>query len=153
MPISETEFSVMMEDPDKWIRDDLRWREDPDHSPAFEFRVEVESRVGYPLLINGRFNRLAGTLSYTLIHRPTGRVYALDLGADHHNPTCQRVGGEKHKHRWTDQHADKLAYVPTDITAAADNPVEVWQQFCAEAKIVHNGRLDHPPVVQEELPL
>jgi len=152
MPISQTEFDAMMEDTGKWIEGDLRWREDSDHSPGVEFRAEVRSDVGYPLWINGRYNRLAGTLSYTLIHRATGRVYALDLGADHHNPTCQRVG-EKHKHRWTDQHADKLVYVPADITAVADDPVQVWQQFCAEARISHHGGFEHPPVVQEELPL
>jgi hypothetical protein len=72
----------------------------------------------------GWLNRLAGKLSYTVIHRATGRIYALDLGADHHNPTCQRAG-EKHKHSWTDQHADKLAHVPADATAGPDAPAAV----------------------------
>lgn len=152
MPISQTEFDAMMEDAQKWIEGDLRWREDPDHSPAVEFRAEIQSAVGYPLWVNARLNRIAGTLSYTLVHRATGRVYALDLGADHHNPTCHRIG-EKHKHRWTEQHADKLAYVPGDISATTEEPVRVWQQFCTEAKISHRGTLGHPPVVQEELPL
>lgn len=151
MPIGQTEFDAMMDDASKRIEGDLRWRDDPDHSPALEFRAEVQSDAGYPLRVNGRYNPVAGTLSYTLIHRETGRVYGLDLGADHHNPTCQRVG-EKHKHRWTDQFADKLAYVPNDITASPDDPVRVWQQFCAEAKIDHRGSLERPRP-QEELPL
>jgi hypothetical protein len=123
--------------------------EDEDHSPAVQFRVEVGSDAGYPLQVNGRFNALAGTLSFTLIHRGTGRIYALDLGADHHNPTCQCVG-EKHKHKWMDQFADKSAYVPDDITVGVDDPVEVWRQFCAEAKISHAGELQRPPAAQEE---
>lgn len=86
-----------------------------------------------------------------LVHRSAGRIYGLDLGADHHNPSCQRVG-EKHKHRWTEEFRDKEAYVPTDITASWDQPQEVWAQFCYEAKIHHNGRL-HLPLIQEELPL
>jgi hypothetical protein len=93
----------------------------------------------------------AGTLSYALIHRGAGRIYALDLGADHHNPTCQRLG-EKHKHRWTEAFRDEEAYVPADVIAAWDNPVEVWRQFCAEAGIVHDGQM-RPPQIQEELPL
>ena len=69
MPISQAEFDAMMEDAAKWIEGDLCWREDPDRSPAVEFRAEVQSEVGYPLWVNARFNRLAGTLSYTLVHR------------------------------------------------------------------------------------
>jgi hypothetical protein len=140
---------VILADPSKRIEGDLRWTEDEDHSPAVQFRVEVGSDAGYPLQVNGRFNALAGTLSFTLIHRGTGRIYALDLGADHHNPTCQCVG-EKHKHKWIDQFADKSAYVPDDITVGVDDPVEVWRQFCAEAKISHAGELQRPPAAQEE---
>lgn len=149
MPITQTEVDVILADPSKRIEGDLRWTEDEDHSPAVQFRVEVGSDAGYPLQVNGRFNALAGTLSFTLIHRGTGRIYALDLGADHHNPTCQCVG-EKHKHKWIDQFADKSAYVPDDITVGVDDPVEVWRQFCAEAKISHAGELQRPPAAQEE---
>jgi hypothetical protein len=150
MPISQSEFDAMMDDAAKWIEGDLQWGEDPDHSPAVEFRAEVRSDTGYPLSVRGRYNQLAGTLSYTLLHRTTGRVYALDLGADHHNPTCQRVG-EKHKHRWTDQYADKQAYIPEDITAPAEDLAGVWQQFCAEARISHRGKLQRLPTTQPRL--
>lgn len=149
--MEQAEFEAMMADADKIIVGDVDWREDEDHSPACEFRVEITSSAGYPLFINGRYNPLAETLSYTMIHRTAGRVYGLDLGADHHNPTCERVG-EKHKHRWTPQFRDKNAYVPGDISALVTDPVTVWQQFCAEANIDHRGVL-HPPVAQEALPL
>jgi hypothetical protein len=66
-----------------------------------------------------------------LILKTAGRIYGLDLGKEHHNPQCQQVG-DKHKHRWTEQFHDKEAYVPDDITATAENPVEVWTEFlCA----------------------
>lgn len=152
MAITSAEFEAMLADPDKHIVGDLVWRADEDHSPAVEFRAEVRSNAGYPLFVCGRLNRLAGTLSYVLIHRIAGRVYGLDLGADHHNPTCTYVG-EKHKHRWTEQFLDKQAYVPEDITSAIGDPVEVWKQFCTEAAIVHEGVLRAPPAEQEELPL
>lgn len=152
MPITQTEFDTIMADQTKRVTGDLQWREDDDHSPAVEFGAEVESDAGYPLYIKGRLNQRAGKLSYTLLHRATGRIYALDLGADHHNPTCQRVG-ETHKHSWSDKYADKHAYVPADITADIDDHGAVWRQFCAEAGIVHHGILHQPSPMQDELPL
>jgi hypothetical protein len=137
------EFEAILADPTKRIEGDLRWREDEDHSPAVEFRADLQSDAGYPIVVAGRFNSLARKLSFTLIHRGTGRVYALDMGADHHNPTCHCVG-EKHKHRWTEAFGDKEAYVPEDITATVDDPVAVWKQFCAEAQINHDGALAIP---------
>jgi len=141
----------MLSDPRKWIEGDLKWRSDEDHSPALQFRAEVRSEAGFPLQVNGRLNQLAGKLSYTLLHGSTGRVYGLDLGSDHHNPTCEYVG-EKHKHRWTNDFRDKFAYVPGDITADVTDPVGVWKQFCAEAKIEHRGNLAEPSPVQMEFP-
>lgn len=113
--------------------------------------VVVESDAGYPVFVAARYNPLAGTLSFSLIHRGAGRIYGLDLGADHHNPTCQRVG-EKHKHRWNEAFRDKEAYVPDDITEPWDRPSAVWTQFCKEAGITHEGTLAPPPsVLQEDL--
>ena len=151
MTLSQQEFDAILADETKRIVGDLEWQNDEDHSPAREFRVEVASDAGYPLFVNGRCNPKAGTLSYTLIHRGVGRIYALDLGAEHHNPDRSFVG-EKHKHRWTEAFRDKQAYVPTDITALWTQPSDVWEQFCAEAKIAHQGEM--PDLnVQEELQL
>jgi hypothetical protein len=150
MPLTQAEFETLITDGSKRIEGDLDWVEDEDHSPAVQFRAEILSDAGYPLFVRGRFNGPAGTLSYVLMHRGSGRVYGLDLGADHHNPGCDRVG-EVHKHRWTDQYADKQAYRPDDIGALATDPLAVWREFCAEAKITHRGRLLPPPAIQMEL--
>jgi len=152
MPISQTEFDAMMADTSKHIDGDLRWRPDEDHSPGIEFRAEVLSDAGYPLFAAGRFNRLAGKTSFSLIHKTTGRVYGLCLGSDHHNPTCERIG-ERHKHLWTDANKDKWAYVPPDVSARAEDPVGAWQEFCREAGIDHRGQLAQPGPAQEDLPL
>lgn len=124
--------------------------EDEDHSPALVFRVDVRSETGYPLFMAGRYNTAAGTLSYALVHRGVGRIYALDLGAEHRNPDGTRVG-ETHKHVWQDGFRDRRAYAPDDITEPWTEPVEVWKQFCREASIRHTGLMT-PPGVQEELP-
>lgn len=146
----DSEFAALIDDQTKTIVDDIYWLEDQDHSPTVEFRVAVASMLDYPLFVRGSYNALASTITFALIHKGYGRIYALDIGKDHHNPTCQNVG-ELHKHRWTEQFRDKLAYVPNDITALVTQPVEVWHQFCAEAKIAHTGNMHEPPAIQMDL--
>lgn len=148
--MTTAEFEALFADSSKEIHGDIQWAEDEDHSPAVEFRAEVSSSPGYPLFVRGSFNREARRLSFVLIHRGEGRIYALDMGQDHHNPSCERVG-ETHKHRWTELYGVKEAYRPQDITAPATDPGAVWRQFCAEARIRHLGTLSAPPALQGEL--
>ncbi len=143
MSLTNAEFETILLDESKRIEGDIQWKEDDDHSPSVEFRVEVTSEAGWPLFICGSYNPLIPAVTFAMILKTTGRVYALDLGKDHHNPQCNQIG-EKHKHRWNEQFRDKEAYEPTDITESASNPVLVWQQFCVEAKISHNGTLAAP---------
>ncbi|HXM49292.1 MAG TPA: hypothetical protein VN956_15740 [Pyrinomonadaceae bacterium] len=142
--MNQADFEALLADQTKVIVGDIRWADDEDHSPSVEFRAEVDSESGHPIFIRGSYNALAQTLTYALIHRGSGRIYALDLGKDHHNPDCQNVG-ERHKHRWRDPVRDKEAYVPFDLDAAVNNPLQVWRQFCAEASIHHHGEMHPPP--------
>jgi len=136
----------------KRIAGDIRWVEDQDHSPGREFRVDVECESGHLLQAVGTWNPRVPAVSYCLIHPEAGRVYGLCLGKGHHNPTCEQVG-ETHKHRWTEEFRDKQAYRPLDITAPAGDPVAAWDQFCLEARITCDGRMQPPPAHQEVLPL
>jgi len=142
--VNQADFEVLLADQTKVIVGDIRWADDEDHSPSVEFRVEVDSETGHPIFIRGSYNALAQTLTYALIHRGSGRIYALDLGKDHHNPDCQNVG-ERHKHRWREPVRDKEAYVPDDLDAPVNDPRLVWEQFCAEASIRHHGEMHPPP--------
>ena len=148
--MTQTEFEAILSDTTKRITGDIAWSEDEDHSPAVEFRAEVASAAGYPLFVRGSYNAEAQTLTFAVINRAVGRIYGLDLGKDHHNPNCVYVG-ERHKHRWREPARDKEAYVPVDITAPATDPVAVWQQFCKEANIQHEGVLQSPPPRRKEL--
>lgn len=148
--MNQADFEGLLNDATKRVVEDITWAVDEDRSPAVEFRVEVQSDVGYPIFVKGSYNALAGALTYTLVHRGSGRIYALDLGKDHHNPACTNTG-EKHKHRWREPVRDKEAYVPEDITAPPTDPVSVWRQFCTEAKIKHDGVMHPPPPAQMEL--
>ena len=139
-----------MADTTKQIKENITREIDEDHSPTVEFRVNVISQARYPIFVKGSCNLAAQTLTYALIHRYFGRLYALDLGKDHHNPSCSNVG-RKHKHRWSEVLHDKEAYVPDDITALVSDPVEVWLQFCNEALLTHSGVMYPPPPLQLEL--
>lgn len=149
MPLTNAEFDAILADRSKRIVGDLTWSEDEDHSPSVEFRAEVSSGPGWPLFVRGSYNPLAGALTYVVILKTTGRICGLDLGKDHHNPTCENVG-DKHKHQWREQFKDKQAYVPGDITAPASDPVAVWRQFCAQCNIEHQGTLAPPPPFQKD---
>lgn len=114
-----------------------------------KFQVPVGSDADHPLVVVGRYNADAGTLSYLLVHAAVGRIYALDLGADHRNPDGRLVGGP-HKHAWSETYQDRQAYMPDDITTSRDRPIEVWKQFCGEASLRHEGVM-RTPLVQQEL--
>jgi hypothetical protein len=148
--MNQNEFEALISDQSKIIMGNISWSDDEDHSPSVEFRADIASDAGYPLFVRGSYNSLAQALSYVIIHRGVGRIYALDIGKDHHNPSCHHVG-ETHKHRWDERLRDKDAYVPEDITAGVEDPVKVWRQFCAEARIKHRGRLLRPAALQLEL--
>jgi hypothetical protein len=152
MPLSDADFTSILEDKSKKIVGDIEWLEDEDHSPALEFRAEVKSEKGWPLFIKGSYNSLAMALTYALILQTDGRIYGLDLGKGHINHSPQRLQvGEKHKHRWTEQYRDKNAYIPEDITAPVSDPLAVWSQFCTESNIEHDGEMKPLPSTQQEL--
>ncbi len=149
MSISQQEFEAILADDTKQVFGNIVWDNDVDNSPAKEFRIEVHYVQNYSLFIAGRWNPLSGKLSYSFILRGTGRIYGLDLGVGHRNPDGE-VLEDRHKNSWWQGSGTKWAYVPKDITATWDRPLEVWEQFCAEASLRHHGIM-FPPVVQEEL--
>lgn len=138
-----------MADNSKQVTADITWTNDEDHSPSLEFRCDITSDNGWPLVLRGSYNELAGNLSYVVILSGVGRIYALDIGKNHKNPDRTMVG-EKHKHKWSEQQRDKNAYCPADITEPASDPVAVWGQFCAEFGIKHIGTMSAPSPVEPE---
>ena len=150
MPLTNAEFASILEDETKCVRHDISWTEDEDHSRAWEFRAKLETNRGWSLFVKGRNNSDAGSLTYALILKTDGRIYGLDLGKDHHNPQCNQVG-EKHKHRWSEKYHNKEAYVADDVASSVSASVAVWQEFCVEAGIRNDGKMEPPPPNQEEL--
>ena len=150
MTLSQQEYDNIIDDDTKVIAEDITWQPRP-NSPAQEFRIDIDSDEGYPVFVKGWYNPSSGKLSYAIIHRSVGRIYGLDLGAEHRNPNGELVG-EKHKNYWIPGSRDKWAYVPNDITETWNRPVAVWKQFCDEVHLQHTGTIQYP-LTQRTLPL
>jgi hypothetical protein len=101
VPLSNAEFDAILTDCTKRIDGDIVWQQDEDHSPSLEFKVEIVTAGGLPLFMKGTFNPLVSAISFALISKAAGRIYALDLGKGHRNPDGVRVG-DPHKHRWSE---------------------------------------------------
>ena len=149
--LTAQKIEAFLSDDGKRIVGDIAWERAPGDHPALNFRKEIVSTSGYAVQVHGWYNSSNGKLTYTLFHGKDGRIYGLDLGKGHENPTGEQVG-DKHKHRWTPATTDKAAYVPDDITEPWHRPVAVWRQFCAEARIRHEGTMS-PPDEEEEVTL
>ena len=121
--IAEADVDLIILNESKTIDGDISWQSHPTLTPAVEFRVDVDSEGDYPLTLKGWFNQATGKLSFALIVQGVGRIYGLDLGAQHRNPDGEFVG-ETHKNRWKDGMRDKYAYSPSDITAGWSDPFE-----------------------------
>ena len=149
--LSESDVLAIIGDTSKVIEGDIEWQAQTTMRHAQRFRVPVSSEVWDGLMLQGWFSPAARKLSYTLFIPEHGRIYGLDLGAEHVNPDGERVVGT-HKVRWTAEHGDRLGYVPADITVDWSEPVLVWQQFCAEANLSHVGTIVAPTHWEEMKP-
>lgn len=149
MTLTDDEFASIMASA-KVISGDITWKWRAGGSPALYFRVAVESAVSSDLFVQGHYRPVRQGLTYALIYNHSRRIYGLDLGNEHRDPSGKIVG-ETHKHLWSEHRGDdKETYVPQDITAPASDPVAVWQQFCNEARIDHIGVMNPPPSIPEE---
>ncbi|MGL5035383.1 MAG: hypothetical protein ACRC6M_16470, partial [Microcystaceae cyanobacterium] len=92
--LTDQEFNDFLQDTNKTINGDIEWQEDEDHSPAVEFRVELQTTNDYPVIIKvkGSYNPLLPSLTYAIIHSQAKRIYALDMGKNHRNPDRNQVG-------------------------------------------------------------
>lgn len=140
---TEAEVTAIIEDTSKAVEGDIVWQPDENIRGAQQFRTRVSSAERSDLVLRGWFNNHTGKLTYTLFIPQVGRIYGLDLGANHTNENRERLVGT-HKVRWTPEDQDKCAYVPEDITAEWWEPVVVWEQFCAEANLTHTGTMIGP---------
>lgn len=141
MTFSEKDFQILIMDNSKEILGDITWEEDRNHQGSLIFVTEIQSNLNYPIYLTASFNFKRGTLSFSIIHKDVGRIYGLDMGQTHRNRATGKKTGRVHKHRWTDLYKIQDAYVPSDITKPYNDVIGVWQEFCLESKIIHNGKM------------
>ena len=142
--LTEQEFADILADTSKRIEGDIVWTADGAHIGSVEFRASVLSDAGYSLFMAGWYRPQTASLTYTLVHEGARRIYAINFGHPHTNPSSGERVGTKHKHYWTEAFQDRMAYNPHDITEPWNRPVAVWRQFCAEAGIEHRGAMHSP---------
>ena len=140
MTLSQHEYRTIMTDTSKRIEERISWKPKSSKSPAQEFHQNVLSDREWPLFIKGWWNPLSRKLSYALILRTTGRIFALDIGdCVHHNPTCQSITGA-HIHEWDVETEDKIV-IPAPNIGSWNQPLEAWGLFCSLAVIIHRGKM------------
>ena len=150
--ITDQEFADLLADPTKEIVGDIRWTLAPGYRGSQRFTAAVDSTLERGLTVYGWRKPASAALGYHVIHPDAGRVVGVCVGPGvvHHGPLCEGGRASKlhcdcprgvHKHHWTEQFGDRWVYVPSDITADASDPSEVWRQFCAEINLAHRGIL------------
>lgn len=161
--ITDREIADLLEDETKEIAGDIHWASYVGRAPAQIFSAPIQSAAGWPLRVHGSWNEATKRLTYAVIHAGAGRILGLDLGDKliHHGPNCPRTRSAKsrcdcprdaHMHRWTEQFGAAWIYAPSNVTAAWDDPVAAWRQFCAEINLAHRGILHEPERKQPWLP-
>ena len=153
--ITDQEIADLLDDATKEIAGDIHWAPSATHDGAQEFTVAVQSAAGWPLRIEAWLNQGAQKLSLALIHEDAGRIVGLDLGPTlvHHNPVCRKTRAAKlrcdcprgsHIQIWSEAEGTERAVAVSEITAAWDDPIGAWQQFCAMINVRHSGILQEP---------
>ena len=106
-----------------------------------KFKVNVHNEEGYPLKLVGTYSVKTSFFSFALL-LSNRRIRGLDCGSKrHHNPDCDKIKGV-HKHKWTDSHQDREAYIPKDIDCS--DVIKAFEAFLKECNISFSGRLLKP---------
>jgi len=141
--IDEASISGILEMP-KHIEDDITWTHK--QKDWLEFRTRIECDADCTLWLVGSYNHCLDAYSYSFLANGQ-RLRGLDVGKDHHNPTCEDVGSP-HVNYWTDPHEAKMAREADDIDCSTmASAIEGFLKLC---KIDLNG-IFHAPTVQERL--
>jgi len=97
---------------------------------------------------------------YTIAYlRGEQMLRRLDVRGSHRNPTTASGATwvvATHKHRWTDTHADQVAYEPPDVATPEEmesgEHERVFNEFCTECRIGFTGKWNDAPLhLQTEL--
>jgi hypothetical protein len=150
--LQESEIQRILEDGGTFS-ESPRWATRPQNVHWVQFGGFVDSPIDAALRLNMAVSVQAPE-KYTIVYlRGDQMLRRLDARGSHTNPTS--ASGEAwtrstHKHRWSDTHADQIAYSPPDIsTLETLEPGEherVFNEFCSECRIQFTGKWVDPPL-------
>lgn len=124
--IDEAVIPGILEMP-KHIEDDITWAHK--QKDWLEFRARIECDVDYTLWLVGSYNHRLDAYSYSFVVNGQ-RICGLDVGKDHHNPTCEDVGSP-HVNYWTNPHEAKMAREANDIDCSTmASAIEGFLKLC-----------------------
>lgn len=138
MTFDEGEIDRVME-LRKWIdvEDTVQWNRADGYQ---EFEVPIQCEEAYDLSLKGVLTEVTGYLKLNLF-LGSFPIRMLHIGKRHRNPDGTRIG-PRHKHLWTDEHAERWAYEPDDIDFT-DTESAFWS-FLEECSIEYQGAFVKP---------
>ena len=136
--------------------DSPRWVFRAQNTHWVQFGGFVDSAADAALRLNMAVS-LRRPEKYTIAYlRGDQTIRRLDVRGSHSNPSS--ASGERwilstHKHRWSNEHADQVAYSPPDIATKEElesgEYERVFNEFCGECRIRFTGNWEHPPLHQQ----
>jgi len=130
----------------KRIIGDIRWRKRLGYQ---EFSADVLSdEADYEMTLVGSVTEATGYTKLNLFVGPQP-IAMLHRGKIHHNPSCERLTAVAHKHRWTDAHKARTAYVPADIDSSSWEGL--FRSFLKECNIGLEGKFVPPSPQRRKL--
>ncbi len=139
--MTQADVETFLKDETKHIEGDLRWSSHTNNVNYRKFRACIEYRdQSKDLILCGAYCMSKEAIHFAIIYKGVS-IYRLDVGSNHRHKNSGEYVGELHKHKLRDNDKEDDTYIPDDITSAFPNVLEIWQQFCKECKLRHNGRL------------
>ena len=122
----------------KHVPEKILWRSRPQSPNSYRFKVDVLGfRLGVTLQLVGVLG--PETWSFVLLANNHVKLRRISTPKNPHPNPDGTLIDPYHKHRWTTEHEDRLAYIPDDILW--DNHHTVLMSFARECHI----DLLHPP--------
>jgi hypothetical protein len=138
------------------FEDDVRWTPQPSNRNWLQFEGFLDSPSDTSLRLNMAVSILREERYRIIVRRGEQILRRLCVRGSHRNPLASSGEtwiGKTHKHRWTEQFADKLAYTPPDIATPTFERSEyerVFRAFCKESNIDFRGRWNDPPKATQD---
>lgn len=116
----------------------LKWVEERNF---FRIEGDIIAQNGEYIKFKGTYSPRSKNFSFILLYKRKYIIRRFDMEPRHWNPDGTLIEGE-HKHKWTDEHLDTIAYKVDDIDTNDIN--QAIFDFFEECNIDYNGVIYQP---------